>query len=81
MSTKTISIMYDVHKLLLSKKIDGESFSDLIRRTFVKDRDIMKFAGAWKDISDERMKRIKDSIRNLRKKSTKELLKNDMYRF
>ena len=68
--------MDDAYKLLLSRKIGGESFSDLIRRTFVRDRDIMKFAGAWKNISDERIKEMKESIKELRRRSTKDLLKN-----
>jgi len=80
MGTKTISIMDDAYKLLASKKIGEESFSDLIRRSFTKDRDIMKFAGSWKNVSDDRIKEIKDSIKELRKRSTKELLKNDVLR-
>lgn len=71
--------MDDVHKLLLMNKMKNESFSDVIRRTLKKKRDIMEFAGAWEDISDKDTKEIKDTINSLRKKSTKDLIKNDIY--
>ena len=76
MGTKTISIMDDVYNLLLSRKRDRESFSDELRRFLKKDRDIMRHAGVWKDMSNEEAESMKDSIKQLRKKSTKELLKN-----
>lgn len=38
-------------------------------------KDIMKYAGAWGNMNDEVANEIKESIRKLRKKSTKELLK------
>ena len=76
MGTKTISIMDDVYNLLLSRKRDRESFSDELRRFLNKDRDIMRHAGVWKDMSNEEAESMKDSIKQLRKKSTKELLKN-----
>ena len=41
----------------------------------------MEFAGAWKDlVSDKEAEEMKKTIRDLRKKSTKDLLKNDIYR-
>jgi len=74
MGTKTISIMDDVYKLLLRNKMRSESFSDVIRRNLKKKRDIMEFAGAWKNINEEGAEEMKRNIRELRKKSTKELL-------
>ncbi len=41
----------------------------------------MKFAGAWKNISEERINEIKKDIKELRKRSTKELLKNNIHRY
>ncbi|MEK6909401.1 MAG: hypothetical protein AABX23_05110 [Nanoarchaeota archaeon] len=35
-------------------------------------KDIMEFAGAWKNISNERIEKIKAHIKALRKKNTKE---------
>ena len=76
MGTKTISIMDDVYELLVRHKRKDESFSDVIRKVFVRKKDIMRFAGAWKDISDEDTKKMKDFIKKMRKDSTKEFLRN-----
>jgi len=75
MGTKTISIMDDVYKLLLLRKRAYESFSDLIRRRFREKRDVMEFAGVWKNIGDEEISDMKEKIRRLRKKSTEEIMR------
>jgi len=75
---KTITIKEDAYKTLLLNKMADESFSELIRRIFSK-KDIMDFAGSWKKISEKRADEAKKEILSQRKKSTKELLKNDMY--
>ena len=80
MGTKTISIMDDVHKLLILNRIKDESFSEIIRRNLDKKRNIMKFAGALSNLSDSDVKSIKENIKSLRAKSTKEVL-NDMSGF
>ena len=75
MGTKTITIMEDAYEILLRKKHSGESFSEVIRRMTGVKRDIMDFAGAWKNISEKDAENLKESILKLRKKSTSELLK------
>ncbi|MEK6894314.1 MAG: antitoxin VapB family protein [Nanoarchaeota archaeon] len=70
MAVKNISIMEDVYRMLLARKKASESFSDLIRRTIKEKRDIMEFAGAWKNVSDERIEEMKTDIKEMRKKST-----------
>ncbi|HKL24450.1 MAG TPA: antitoxin VapB family protein [Candidatus Nanoarchaeia archaeon] len=75
---KTITVKEDAYKTLLLNKMADESFSELIRRIFSK-KDIMDFAGSWKKISEKRADEAKKEILSQRKKSTKELLKNDMY--
>ena len=80
MGTKTITIMDDAYSLLSEKKTKGESFSDVIRRMAGGKRDIMSFAGVWKDISDQRIEEMKKTINILRKATTKEMMekvKND----
>ena len=67
MGTKTISIMDDVYKILVSRKKEGESFSDIIRMEFKKKRNIIEFAGAWKDISDKEIEEMKKNIEMVRK--------------
>ncbi len=70
MGVKNISIMEDVYRMLLARKKASESFSDLLRRTIRQKRDIMEFAGAWKNISNERVNEMKKNIGEMRKKST-----------
>lgn len=85
MGTKTISVMEDAYNMLVNKKHKNESFSEVIRRMAGKKKDIMKFAGVWKDMSDKEVKSMKMATRSLRRKSTIELLKklkeDDMHRF
>lgn len=53
MVTKNISIMEDAYKLLLQRKRQTESFSDVIRREFSKKGSILDGAGIWADLTDE----------------------------
>ena len=75
MATKTLTIMEDVYELLVRNKKDGESFSQELRRVLPKKGDIMEFAGAWKHISDEEAEEMKKAIYQLRKNSTRSLLR------
>ncbi|MDA3837271.1 MAG: antitoxin VapB family protein [Nanoarchaeota archaeon] len=75
MGTKTLSIMDDAYKLLLLNKMQGESFSDVIRRTFQKKGNLMELAGSMKSISKKDAEKIKKDILALREKSTKDLYK------
>lgn len=76
MAVKNISIMEDVYKLLLSRKNENESFSEALRRELKRKKDIMEFAGAWKNIvSDNGAEDMKKKIEKLRNDSTKSLLK------
>lgn len=74
MGTKTISIMDDAYEILSRNKMKSESFSGVIRR-LAKSGDIMAFAGAWKKMSDKEITEMKKDIMDLRKKSTKDLLR------
>ena len=73
MSTKTIAIMEDVYDMLKSMKTADESFSDEIRRLVQTKGSIMKFAGAWKDVTEEEAEKMKATIREMRKKSNERL--------
>ena len=75
MGTKTISIMDDAYNLLKNERQKGESFSEVIRRITRKQKDIMKFAGVWKDLFDQDIEKMKKDIILLRKKATKDLRK------
>lgn len=58
--------MDDVYERLKALKIPDESFSDEIRRLTETKRDIMQFAGMWKDIDDKRAEEMKKAILSLR---------------
>jgi predicted CopG family antitoxin len=75
MATKTISIMDDAYMLLLRNKMKNESFSDVIRRSFEKKKDIMRHAGAWKDMSDDEVRELKENIKKIRESSALSLKK------
>jgi len=88
METKTIKISKDTYLWLLGLSAELQkqhhkpvTFDYTLNTLRKKEKDIMKFAGAWKDMSDEETEEIKDNINKLRKKSTRELIKNDIYRF
>ena len=76
MVTKTITVTEDAYKKLANHKHEGESFSELINRSFASKGnvgDIMKFAGAWRDMDNEEVERIKQRIENLNKGSMKKV--------
>ena len=73
MGTKTISIMDDAYEILVRNKHNNESFSDVIRRSFKKTSNIMDFAGAWKNMPEKDFENIKNDIKALKEKSTREL--------
>ena len=75
MATKTISIMNDAYNLLVRHKMKNESFSDAIRRILTKQGNVLEFAEAWKDVSDKDAEDMKKSVSQLRKKSTKKILR------
>ncbi|MBI4155311.1 antitoxin VapB family protein [Candidatus Woesearchaeota archaeon] len=71
MGTKTISIMDDAYELLVRNKKTNESFSQELRRILPKKRSIMEFAGAWADVTEEEAERMKKTIMDYRRNSSK----------
>jgi len=56
MGTKTVTITEEAYKKLKMEKMEGESFTEVIDRLTDKDKgrkDLMEFAGAWKDFDAE----------------------------
>ena len=67
MGTKTITITEDAYKKLKVEKIEGESFSEVINRLTDRSRkDLMEFAGVWKDFD------VEEIIKGGREKFTKD---------
>ena len=67
MGTKTIAIMDDVYELLKLRKLPDESFSEELRRLVKGTGSIMDLAGAWKDIPEAEIVRMKKRIEEGRK--------------
>ncbi|HLB68817.1 MAG TPA: antitoxin VapB family protein [Thermoplasmata archaeon] len=57
MSVKTVTLSEDAYAALLALKREGESFSDVVRRLAGRGRPLLDFAGAWKDVPKEKMRR------------------------
>jgi len=58
MGTKTVTITEEAYKKLKMEKMEGESFTEVIDRLTDKDKgrkDLMEFAGAWKDFDVEKI--------------------------
>ena len=64
MTSKNISITEDVYVLLSKIKLEGESFSEAIKRLAAR-RSLEKNAGLWAHLSDEEMEAFGKSLREL----------------
>lgn len=76
MVVKTITVTEEAYKALAGDKKANESFSEVILRTHKKKgnvEDIMKFAGAWSDMSDEEANEMKNNIEKLSKGAWKSI--------
>ena len=69
MVTKTITVTKDAYERLKILKRPDESFSEEIKRITGGGQDIMRFAGILRDLSDNGIEEMKQSIRELRKRS------------
>ena len=74
MTTKTLSVTEDVYLTLKRMKLEGESFSDTIRR-LTERGSIAECAGLWGDMTDEEERKIKDAILEMRNGATRRLVK------
>ena len=77
MAVKTITITKEAYEKLASNKKEGESFSELINRSFTKKgniENIRKFIGAGSHIPDKVIEDMKKDIGTLRERSSKRLL-------
>jgi len=63
MTQKTIALDPEAYDLLRRQKAEGESFSEVVKRLARKRRSFLDFAGAWKDVPKEDLKRIREFLR------------------
>lgn len=72
MTSKTISVSEDVYELLMKMKLNGESFTETIRR-LAKRRSLVDCAGLWSDVPEEEMKSYHEGIEELRQQANESL--------
>ncbi len=72
MTSKTISVSEDAYELLKKMKLNGESFTETIRR-LAKRRRITDCAGLWSDVPEKEMEAVRESIDELRRSASKSL--------
>ena len=65
MTSKNISITEDVYKMLSRLRLEGESFSDAIRR-LAKRGSISECAGLWEDMDEGEVDAIRDGASTAR---------------
>jgi predicted CopG family antitoxin len=72
MTSKTISVSEDAYELLMKMKLNGESFTETIRR-LAKRRRLADCAGLWSDVSDKEIGTYLENIDELRQRASKSL--------
>lgn len=73
MGFKTITIKENVYEKLMKAKGKDESFSDFLGKVVEEKKpDLMKFAGAWKDMPDEEFDRVKKAMKEFRESFDKD---------
>ncbi|MFQ5887095.1 MAG: antitoxin VapB family protein [Candidatus Hydrothermarchaeales archaeon] len=65
MASKTISLSEEAYEKLKAEKSKGESFSKVVKR-LIKKRPLPAFAGAWKDLEEEKIEEIKNILKRER---------------
>jgi predicted CopG family antitoxin len=73
MVSKNISISKDVYNLLQQLKLEGESFSDTIRRLALSKGKINEFFGLWKDMPEDEFQNIIENINSIRNQIDNEI--------
>lgn len=72
MAVKNVALAEDAYKLLASHKRPGESFSDVVRRLAGRPNPV-DYIGAWADIPDKDIAKMKRDIKQWRKSSDAKL--------
>ena len=77
MTSKNISLREDVYELLSKIKLEGESFSDTIKRLSER-RSLADCAGLWSDVPEEEMEAFWESVNDLRRRANKSLREENL---
>ena len=75
MAYKTISLSTDAYKGLSREKLKGESFSVAVMRLVAARGELMSYAGAWNDLPEAEIRKMKSSIAEMRRSATDRLIR------
>jgi predicted CopG family antitoxin len=71
-TSKNISITDDVYEILTKMKLEGESFSDTIRR-LAKRGSLVECAGLWSDMSDDEYRALVGGIESMKEEANQSM--------
>jgi len=71
---RTITVTDEAYERLKNHKMEGESFTDVIKREFSKKKSIAEFAGAWGHLTEKEIAEIRKSVKDVRSRLSKDLL-------
>jgi predicted CopG family antitoxin len=71
-TSKNISITSDVYEILTKMKLEGESFSDTIRR-LARRGSLAECAGLWADMSDDEYRALVGGIESIKEEANQSM--------
>ena len=75
MSVKTVTLSEDAYFALASRKREGESFSEVVRRLAHTERSLREFVGAWENVPEAKLAPFEDWMRHSDSSSRSEMLR------
>ena len=66
METTSVALDREAYDLLRRQKRPGESFSQVVKRLAGRSRPLASFSGAWKELSEGKMRELEQERRRLR---------------
>ncbi len=75
MSVKTVTLSEDAYLVLASRKREGESFSEVVRRLARSERSLREFVGGWKDAPAAKLARFEAWLEQSDQTSRSEMLR------
>lgn len=75
MSVKTVTLAEDAYIALASRKREGESFSEVVRRLARTERSLKEFVGGWEDVPAAKLAPYEEWMRHSDSTSRSEMLR------
>lgn len=73
MSVKTVTLSEDAYLVLASRKREGESFSEVVRRLARSEQSLREFVGGWQDASTAKLDRFEAWLEDTDRTSRSEM--------